>query len=357
MKQVRFTLFAVSVAAFIIWAMFYQAGVLSAGEKVAPGEKEAKAVPAFQWQPLAGQKQKLSFKAVGTVRSREEIDVFSRLPYARVTEVPFLSGERFNEGDMLIKIEDRDLKAKSSAAAENLKGAESHLEFAQAEYDRNLKLLEANAVSRREFEAASTTLSAAKSQVAMLKNELQYAQINLEYASIIAPFAGVVAERSCEPGDLATPQNPLLKIFNPAKLQFQVPVREGLYTAVKIADQLQATVASTGKTYSAVVREIVPSVDPGSRSFLINAQLQDNDQNTGLMPGMFAECEIPTGNRTILVVPKSAVQRVGQLEFLRIKAADGRAIRQLVKTAPLNDNEVEIVSGAKEGDEYTVDWD
>ncbi|MGE4300616.1 MAG: efflux RND transporter periplasmic adaptor subunit [Victivallaceae bacterium] len=352
MKKLYFTLFAVFVAGFIVWAMLYQSGAIGSGVKTPPGERAAEAAADAHWKKLEPTAMPTFFTAVGTIRSREEVDVISRLFTARVTEVGFRGGEHFKAGDVIVKLEDRDLKAKVDAASENLKGAESRLAFAKSEYDRNAKLVESRAVAPRAFEEASSNLNAAKAEVAMMRHELENAKTNFEYATIRAPFDGVVAERDCEPGDLATPLNPLMKLFNPAKLKLQVPIRETLYRDVKIGDVLRVKVEATGKSYSATIKEIVPSVDAGSRSFIINAYI--DGETPELMPGMFAVCEIPTGEQKVLAVPERAVMKIGQLEYLRIRTAGGAA-DQLVKTVPLANGMVEIVSGAAAGDEYLDD--
>lgn len=352
MKKTGMILFAVFVIGFILWAMLYQAGIIGAGKKIEPGETSAGDAPVHRnWRKLTEKKMILSYAAVGAVRSREEISVISRLMTARVIQVNFRSGDAFKNGDVLIRLEDKDLQARVDGARENLNGAESRLKFAETEYSRYSKLIESNAIARRIYEESVSNFNAAKAQTAMMKHELENAETNLGYAAIKAPFDGIVAERNVEEGDLATPLNPLMKLFNPAKLQLRVPIRENLLGKIRIGDMLSVFVESTGKTYSAEVKEIIPSVDPGSRTFLVNACLSGD--TAGLMPGMFARCELPVGEKKMLTVPPGAIQRIGQLEYLTIRDRHGNASRQLVKTAPVvGSGDLEILSGAVAGEEY-----
>ena len=355
MKKTGYVLFAVFVVGFILWAMLYQAGMLGAG-KVPPGEKSGPSAAAGEgaWRTLERVRIPAFYTAVGAVRSREEITVISRLASARVVEVGFRAGEPFKKDDVLVRLEGKDLKAQEDAARENLNGAESRLEFARSEYERNAKLIETQAVARRAYDQAQSNLNAAKAELAMMKHEWEAARSNLEYATIRAPFDGIVAERSCEPGDLATPQNPLLKIFNPAKLQIRVPVRESLYREIRIGETLAVKVESSGRSYTAAVQEIVPSVDARSRMFVVNGHLEGD--TAGLMPGMFATCEIPVGEREVLPVPASAVLRIGQLEYLVVRSSEGRPGRRLVRTVPGREpGTLELVSGAEAGEAYLAD--
>lgn len=350
-KRYGFLLFAAFVVGFILWAMLYQAGMLGGG-KVPPGEKAGVlAAVDGKWVTLEPVRIPVVYTAVGAVRSREEITVISRLLSARIVEVGFRAGESFQKGDVLIRLEDKDLKAQEEAAKENLNGAESRLEFARSEYDRNAKLIETQAVARRAYEQAQSNLNAARAEFAMMKHEWEAARSNLEYATIRAPFNGIVFQRDCEPGDLATPLNALLKIFNPAKLQIRVPVRESLYRAIRIGETLAVEVESSGKTYKAEVQEIVPSVDARSRMFVVNGRLEGD--TAGLMPGMFATCEIPVGEKDALLVPAPAVLRIGQLEYLTLRSQQGTPVRQLVRTVPSpRPGMLEIVSGVSAGMAY-----
>lgn len=353
MKKHRFLLFAIFVAVFIILAILYQSGAIGIGAKVQPGETVDSASSTQQWQTLEPTDIMLYYSAVGTVRSREEIDIISRLFTARVILVNFRSGDAFKAGDILIRLEEDDLKAQAEAAQENLNGAESRLKFAEAEYVRYAKLVENQTVARRTYEEALSNLNSVRAQVAMMKHELQVAITNLSYATIKASFDGIVSERNSDPGDLATPLNPLMKIFNPAKLQLRVPIRENLYQKIKIDDKLDVDIESTGKSFTADIKEIVPAVDPGSRTFIINACLAG--YTTGLMPGMFARCDIPIGKKSTLLVPKKAIVKIGQLEYLNVRASNGKLITQLVKTVPVRNSELlQIVTGVKSGTKYLI---
>lgn len=352
MKKVGTILFGIAAAGIIGWAMLYQSGTIGGGDRIVPGSRPVDPVDGnLPWRTLTPVEIPVFYAAIGTVRSREEIVAISRLPAARIIEVHFRSGDAVKKGEVLIRLEDDDLKSQVDVAEENLKGAESRLKFAESEYVRYEKLLEFNAVSRRVFEESQSVRSAARAEVAMLKHQLDTAKTNLGFATIRSPFDGIVAERNCDPGDLATPLNPLLKLFNPAKLQFSIPIRENLFRAIRIGERLTAKVAATGRDYDAEIREIVPAVDPGSRTFVINAYL--DGETSGLMPGMFARCDVPTGKRTALLVPAAAIVRIGQLEYLPVRGADGAPVRQLVNTVPGPDAATrEIISGARAADQY-----
>ncbi len=335
--------------AFIIWAMLYQAGTVGGPKKIRPGEKPARTAE-NRWISPRIAKIPTFHHAIGTVRSREEIAVISRLPAARIIAINVRSGDAVKQGDVLVQLEDRDLQVAVQTAEENLKAAESRQKFAEQDFKRYEKIVENGSVSRRDFDAAQNALSVSRAEVAMFRHTLDSAKVNLGYAEIRAPFDGVIAERLNDPGDLATPQNPILRMFNPKKLQLRIPVRESLIAAIHLDQPLMVNIDALDRQVTATVKEIVPSVDAGSRTFSVNACLTGNIEK--VVPGMFARSAIKLGEEQALVVPKAALQHVGQLTYLRVKTATGYA-DQLVQCVPLpNPNDVRVISGLSEGDQF-----
>lgn len=336
---------AVCAVGFIVWSMLYQAGSVGGPPKVEPGEKAA--MPdAHRWTELKAETVPLIYTAVGTVRSRETIDIISRLPAARILEIKVRSGDPARSGELLVKLEDRDLAAAVDTARENLKAAESRLAFAESEFKRSTALLAKDAVARRDFEQAQSNVNAARAEVSMLRHVLESALANLSYSELRAPFDGIVAERFNDPGDLATPQKPVLTFFDPTRLQLRVPIRESLVSRLQRGEKLRVYIEALKRHLVAEIKEVVPSVDPGSRTFSIDGCLVGD--TAGVMPGMFAVCEVEIGTESILVVPAAAVRRVGQLEYLTVKTPSG-AVEQYITTAPYGNGRLRIISGVSAG--------
>jgi len=98
------------------------------------------------------------------------------------------------------------------------------------------------------------------------------------------------------------------------------------------------------------VSEIVPEAETASRTFSVKV--------TGPCPpdvytGMFGRLLIPLDEQEVLVVPKSAVRRVGQLELVDV-VTDGRRLRRAVKTGRNYGEDVEILAGLHEGESVVV---
>jgi RND family efflux transporter MFP subunit len=347
-KKVGYGLFVFGTIVFILWAMLYQSGTVGGPVKVKPGEAP-RARDSVNWTELQATQVPVLYKAVGTVRSREMVDLFSRLPAARITEIRVRSGDSVKKNDVLVRLEDSDWKASVAVAEENLKGAESRLKLAESDLKRLEQIVEQGGISRREFDTANNAVTVARADASMLRHALDTAKINLSYTEILAPFDGIISERLHDPGDLATPQQPILKLFNPERLLIRVPLRENLVRTVKIGTFLDVYLESLDRNVRAEVREVIPSVDVGSRSFSVDACLIGDLK--GVLPGMFARCEVVIGTEAALLVPRMAIKQIGQLDYLTVKTPTG-AVDQLVTTAPYSAKFVRILSGLHAGDLY-----
>jgi multidrug resistance efflux pump len=99
------------------------------------------------------------------------------------------------------------------------------------------------------------------------------AEIALGYTEIRAPAEGRILKRLVDPGDMAAPGKPVLIVQAAGGLQLAANVREGLMDAVRPGDVRNIRLSAAGRTVEAVIDEIVPSVDPRTRTFLVKAGL------------------------------------------------------------------------------------
>jgi RND family efflux transporter MFP subunit len=330
--------------ALIVLVMLWQGGALS-GHKIAPGTSplpgNADAGAAFQVQPLP---QPVVYRAVGTVRSRTQVDLSPRI-VARIQELPVRSGDRVVKGDLLAKLDDQDLAAGVRQASEHARQAQAALDLANTELERIRKLLSTGAVTRQAFDQAESAVRQATAAAQAARDAEKQAEAVLGYATIQSPIDGVVAERLADPGDLASPGNIVLRLFDPARLMLEVPVREGLVSRIKLGEKVPFRVDALRTNLVGEVREVVPSVDPGSRTFLVKVCI---GEAPGLLPGMFGVLELSLGTRPALLVPETSVARVGQLEYVRVRIAD-RPRQLLVRTVPAEKGMREVVSGLEAG--------
>jgi RND family efflux transporter MFP subunit len=284
------------------------------------------------------------YRAVGTIRSRTQVDLSPRM-VARIQEIRARSGDRVARGDLLVKLDDAELVSGVRQAAERAHQAAAAMDLASTELTRSRKLLASGNVTQQSFDQADSAFRQAQAFAQAAQDAQRQAEAVLGYASITSPIDGVVAERLADPGDLASPGNIVMRLFDPSRLMLEAPIREGLVSRIRLGEPLSFRVDALSTNLTGEVREVVPAVDPGSRTFLVKLCITNAP---ALMPGMFGVLALPTGTRSALTVPESSVARVGQLEYVR--ALLGGQMRQiLVRTMPAGDGWREVVSGLQPG--------
>ncbi len=319
------------------------------------------------------------YKAVGTVHSRDAVELAARI-IARVVDVRVREGDRVKKGDILIKLDDTEYlaataqaeeqvkaaKASLDAAGEAIKSTQANLEFKKSELNRIQKLAKAHITSRKQLELAIANYnqalaawnqaiqakSAASAQLAAARQSLQKIKTVLSYATIRSPMNGIISARLVDPGDLANPGKILLKVFNPKRLQLEVPIREGLVRRIFIGEKVPFAVGALDKRFIGNIKEIIPSVDPGSRTFMVKIAIGEGKK---LVPGMFGTIYLSLGTKPALLIPQQAITTIGQIETVEQLLQHGRTRRVFIRTIPCcNDNMRQVTSGLKAGDKIII---
>lgn len=291
----------------------------------------------------------------GEIASARQTAVSSRV-LARIDEIRVAAGSRVSRGDVLVVLDARDLRAATGAAEEALRSARARLDLAETEHARIEKLLARGVAPKRQLDQAASELRAARADVTGLEESLAQAETGLSFAEIRSPVDGRVVDRLAEPGDTATPDTTLLRIYDPSVLRVEVPVRESLAVDLDVEQHLAVEVPALDRSLEGVVDEIVPFAEPGARTLLVKVRLLAPDER--LFAGMYARVSVPAGERRRLVVPAAAVRTIGQLTYVDVADAAGgdRALsRRMVTTGTRGDDgAVEVLSGLAAGERVWV---
>ena len=201
--------------------------------------------------------------------------------------------------------------------------------------------------------ASTAELDQAQAMYTRLSGEIQAAiqgqkeaETALSYSTILAPISGRIVDRKAEPGNMATPGQPLLALYNPMSLLIEADVREALATTLSLGQQLSVYIDSLDLRIPATIAELVPAADPNAHSFVVKAEIQFNEQ---LRPGMFARLQIPVSDETLVLIPLSYVESFGQLDRVWV-VNDGQLSRRFVRLGEVFAEQVEVVSGLQAGE-------
>jgi RND family efflux transporter MFP subunit len=193
------------------------------------------------------------------------------------------------------------------------------------------ELWERNSATKKEYDDAQTALEAARARLEASEAMARQAEVTEEYGDVKAPFKGVVTRKLAERGDMASPGQPLVVVedLSKVKIAFQVPESE--IGRIQPGMELRFDVAAAGSaSVAGPVKEIVPSTDSASRTYLVKLVVEN--PNGELKPGMFARVEIPIGSREGFLVPKNALSRKGELEYVFLVDSDQKARLNWVKS-------------------------
>jgi RND family efflux transporter MFP subunit len=179
---------------------------------------------------------------------------------------------------------------------------------------------------------------------------LSEAKIYLGFTSVTAPVNGVVTEKKTEVGSMAVPGVPLLTVENSAAFHAEVAIDENLSGKLKPGTPVLVSIESINRRIPGKITEILPSVDPLSRTFMAKVSVS----GPGLRSGLYAKVRIARGKKETILAPKAAVVEKGQLTGVYAVDGQGVVTYRLVRIGKEYDGNREILSGLKPNDRIIV---
>ena len=356
--------------------------VIAAGvTAVACGTEHAATVPVEAQPPLAVATRPVekgdvgdTLEAGGTVQPRRVALVSARL-MAQVREVRVKPGDRVRAGQVLVVLDSADLAAQARsagaaaqaasqgvAAAEADRGAaQAGLDLAKATHGRIASLEAKRSATRQELDeavaalrAAEGRMTAAAARVAQATQGAASADAASEasrvvegYGSVVAPFDGVVTEKLVEPGTMAAPGVPLLRVEDTAGFRLDVRLDESHIARVVPGTLVEVAVEALGGAgrVSGTVEEVSRAVDVDARTFLVKVALPTAP---GLRSGLFGRMRVAGPTQPGLLVPEGSVVTRGQVSSVFVIDAGVARVR-LVEL-----HGREVLAGLVEGERVVV---
>ncbi len=207
----------------------------------------------------------------------------------RVVAVNAEEGDRVEMGNVMVDIGDAELRANLSAAEARLRMEELNWAHQEKLAARIRSLREQATVSAENLDDANFKVAAAEQAVASAKAEVARARAMLDETKIRAPFDGVIIRKNIETGDVTSPGEPLLVLEDHSTLRFRTRVKEQDIARIEKGQTITVTIdALDDLALDATISKIVPSGDPSTHEFLVEAALPAQDK---LYPGMFGKAE------------------------------------------------------------------
>lgn len=322
--------------------------------RIAPGVLEAAAATiaeGTETATVAAATVPVHEEATGSVQAEHRTTVSARI-LAVIDQILVRAGDEVRRGDPLIQLDAAELRARVDEAERAVDAASANHRRRAADLERARRLVRDGVMSRSEFDQTEAAARIAEAELEQVRESLSRARINVGYATIASPVTGKVVDRLADPGDMAIPGTPLLSLYDPSALRIEVPVRESLVARLRIGDEIAVRIGDRAETVIATVDEIVPQAEPGSRTFLVKLGMPPRED---VYAGMFGRILIPAGERERVLVPRAAIERIGQLEYATVVAADGSLSRRMVRVGrPTADGQYEVLSGLAAGERVVL---
>jgi len=273
----------------------------------------------------------------GTLLANEEVELQPEIA-GRVTDVFFTEGSKVKKGDVLIRINDRELKAQ-------LKGKEIEEKQASDLEARECRLFEIKGISQEEYDKVANALK-------MIQAQKEVIEAQLAQTEIIAPFDGIIGLRYVSPGSYVSTDMLVATMQDvyPIKVEFSVP--EKYVKQIKKGTEITVLVGNSKEEYKGVVYAVESKIDLATRT--IKARARIPNPNGDLIPGSFAKVDITLEQLpNAIVIPSESIipEMNGEKVFICV---NGKARSVPVKTGIRTENSIQIVEGLNPQDTLVV---
>jgi membrane fusion protein (multidrug efflux system) len=283
-------------------------------------------------------------EAVGSTRAEKGADISAQVA-GIVKAIHFRSGDKVEQGALLLELEDADDVAR-------LHALEATTSLAQLTYDRDSALLKSQAVSQQTVDTDLANLKNDKAQVAQQ-------QALIGYKSIRAPFSGRLGIREVDLGQYIAPGTPIVTLQELGSIfvDFYLPQQD--LAKIRAGERVSAKVDTyPDRTFNGKILAINPQVNTASRNVQVRATFENADEK--LLPGMFATVDIDVGApKDYVTLPKTAIyyNAYGDIAYLvedHGKDQEGHerkvAHQVFVKTGQTRGDQVAVLDGVRPGD-------
>jgi len=202
-------------------------------------------------------------------------------------------------------------------------------------------------VAVKELERAHRKRVQVSAKIAQARGQADAVKAMLAWTRVIAPFAGVIVEKRADVGSMAVPGVPLFLLEDPRSYRIEASVSETYLPLLKKGTPVQWILdAEPGKPFAAVVTEVVPEIDPATRTFTVKADLPAGPARSG----QSGKVRFAAGRGTVLAVPKRAITRAGGSDgVFTVGALDNVAHLSMITLGAEFDDRVEVLSGIEDG--------
>ncbi|CAN7674020.1 efflux RND transporter periplasmic adaptor subunit [Trinickia sp. LjRoot230] len=298
----------------------------------------------------------------GRLEAVDKVDV-RPLVSGTIVSVNFKDGSLVKKGDVLFVIDPRPYQAEVDRAAAQLAAAQARSGYAQSDWQRAQRLIEDNAIAKRDFDEKKNAAVEATANVKAAQAALETARINLGYTKITAPVAGRVSRAEVTLGNVVSSGSsaqPLTTLVSVSPIYASFDVDEQTYlkyigrarNGARVPVEL-GLADERGYSRTGAIASIDNRLDTGSGTIRVRARF-DNPEGT-LVPGLYARIKVGGGApHRALLIDEAAIGTDQDKKFVLAVDAQGRVAYRPVSLGGLHGNLRVITAGLADGDRIVV---
>ena len=304
---------------------------------------------------------------VGNLIGLQTVDVAPRTA-GRLLSVNVQLGDSVRRGQVLAKVEDREIveqvraaEASQEVAKATIRQREADLNVAQLNFERSKNLFSRGLLAKQALDDAESRyiasvaqLDLSKAQLSQNDARLQELQFNLNNTIVTSPVDGFVGRRNVDPGAMVNTNTAIASVVDISRLKLIVNVVEKDLRMVNAGDVGIVEVdAYPGEKFNGRIARVAPVLDPATRTASIEIEIPNGDAR--LKPGMYARISLTVEERkNTLVAPKNAVIDFESKRGVWMPSEDRRAQFVPVTLGIEGPEQIEILAGLKEGDRFVT---
>lgn len=310
-------------------------------------------------------------------------------------------GSYVSEGDLLLEMDNEELKSLVNKAKASLAGAQANLDkairgardqeieqvkagvdiaeaaylSAEQDYNRMKSLYEAEALPKQQLDmvelkyitaenqfktakeqlslieegADEETVKTLEAQVNMAKASLEQAQAGLDNSYLTSPISGIVAFKNIEPGEMPSMGNPVFTIVDMSQVKVKFNVPEEVIGSISLGDEVKLEIGTVGlNEITGKVTQLSPASDFRYKAFPVEVTIDNPPES--LKSGMFAQIYIPLEKKKdVFIIPKEALTEENDEHYVYL-VNNEHAHKTKIITGIEDEKNIEVLMGLKEKD-------
>ncbi|MGE0315020.1 MAG: efflux RND transporter periplasmic adaptor subunit [Lautropia sp.] len=285
----------------------------------------------------------------GDVRARTEVRYGFRVG-GRLVERPVVVGDRVEPGQLLARLDPKDLAPALDAQRAQQEAARTDLALAQAELKRASQLRAGNFVSDANVERQQAAVDAARARLDAVTAQVSQARNSLGFQLLKADQAGVVTAVEAEAGQVVGVGQTVVRVAQAGDVEVAISIPEQDLARTRTASAWRVSLTGVpGRTWQARLRELSPAADPASRTY--PARLTLLGDTSGVALGMSAVATAVGAQAPQIVVPLSALHsRDGITRVWIVDGASGTVKARRIEGGAIVDDGLVVASGLAAGE-------